>query len=266
MKIAFIGAAGNIATAVISGILKSKYEKEQNLYLFDINRERLSAYPEAMICESAAEAVSQADYVFLTVKPQVIFSVIDEIKLSLTADKKIVSVAAGISIDAIKKAVGFDCKVIRVMPNTPLLLAQGASGLAYKTPVSENEFDYVLGIFRTAGIAVSCDEEQINAVTAVSGSGPAYVFKFAKAIIDEATSLGLDEDKAALLMYQTLIGSAYMLRDSNMTPAELIKMVTSPKGTTLAALESFDRDDFDNTVKRAVKACHDRALELGKSE
>lgn len=266
MKIAFIGASGNIATAVISGILKSKYEKEQNLYLFDINREKLASYPEAVICESAVEAAEQADYIFLTIKPQIIFTVLDEIKLSVTSEKKLVSVAAGVSIDSIKKALGFDCKVIRVMPNTPLLLSQGASGLAFKPPVSQNEFDYVLGIFRTAGIAVGCDEEQINAVTAVSGSGPAYVFKFAKAIIEEAETLGLNEDKASLLVYQTLIGSAYMLRDSGMTPQELINMVTSPKGTTLAALESFDSDNFDNIVKKAVRACFNRARELGNPE
>ena len=265
MKIGFIGASGNIASAIIGGIIKSGYEKDCNLNLFDINNEKLKKYENAVICESSVDVVEKSDYIFLAVKPQIIFSVLDEIKGAVRNDKVLVSVAAGVSIDSIKKAIGFDCKVIRVMPNTPLMLSQGASGVSCKAPVTSEEFDFVLGVFKTAGIAIKCNESEINAVTSVSGSGPAYVFKFAKAVIDEATQLGLPENSAAELMYQTLIGAAVMLRDSGMTPDELIKMVTSPKGTTLAALESFDSNNFDNTVKQAVRACFDRAEELGKS-
>ncbi len=266
MKIGFIGAGGNIATAIISGILKSGFESENNLHLFDPDTAKLEKYKDAVICGNAFEVANDSDYIFLTVKPQIIFSVLDELKGKINGNQCIVSVAAGVSIESIKAALGGDIKVVRVMPNTPLLLSQGASGVSCKSPVERSEFEYVLSIFKTAGVAIECEEEQINAVTAVSGSGPAYVFKFAKAMIEEADKLGLDADKASALAFQTLIGSAYMLRDSGMTADELIKMVTSPKGTTLAALESFDRDDFEQTVARAVRACHDRAVELGRSE
>ena len=266
MKIGFIGAAGNMASAIISGILKSSYESESNLNLFDISVDKLQNYKSANICASVADVVKCSDYIFLAVKPQIIFSVINEIKDEITDKKVLVSIAAGISIDAIKQAVGFDCKVVRVMPNTPLMLSEGASGVAYLPPVEKDEFEYVLGVFKTAGIAVAVDEDKINAVTAVSGSGPAYVFKFAKAIVEGAAELGLDQSVASKLMFQTLIGAATMLKDSGKSPQELIDMVTSPKGTTLAALESFDTDNFDEIVKKAVKACHDRAVELGKKE
>lgn len=266
MKIGFIGASGNMASAIISGILKSGYESEKNLNLFDISTDKLKSYKDAVLCESAADVVKMSDYIFLAVKPQILFSVISEIKNEITDKKVLVSIAAGISIDSIKQAVGFDCKVVRVMPNTPLMLSEGASGVAFLPPVEKSEFEYVLGAFKTAGIAVAVDEDKINAVTAVSGSGPAYVFKFAKAVVDGAAELGLDEDVASALMFQTLIGAATMLKDSGKTPQELIDMVTSPKGTTLAALESFDADNFDEIVKKAVKACHDRAVELGKKE
>ncbi|MBQ2676691.1 MAG: pyrroline-5-carboxylate reductase [Clostridia bacterium] len=268
MNIGFIGAGGNIAGAIINGIFNSQLVDSKQLFMFDPNREPLKKFEDlgANICDSAKDVVNNSDYIFLCVKPQIIFDIISGIKQFVTAQKCIVSVAAGISIASIKQAVGFDCKVIRVMPNTPLMLSQGASGVSCLPPVSDDEFDFVLNIFKTSGVAVACDENQINAVTAVSGSGPAYVFKFAKAVIEQSVQLGLEQDKAAELMYQTLIGAAYMLRDSGKSADELIKMVTSPKGTTLAALEYFDSKDFDNIVKGAVNACKNRADELGASK
>ena len=268
MKVGVIGAAGNMATAVIQGLLKSNYVNPQDLFLFDCNCDKLTAYADQSvhICSSNIETVEKSDYIIFCVKPQVLPDVLDEIKTAITPDKCLVSIAAGVPIAAIKKAVGFDCKVIRVMPNTPMLLLQGASALAYEPPVSIQEFEAVIKIFETAGLAIACEEEQLNAVTAVSGSGPAYVFALAKAMVEQGVALGLNEDMASKLTFQTMAGSAKMLQSSGKTPQQLIDMVTSPKGTTQAALEYFAEHHLDDVIKGGMTACKNRADELGKSE
>lgn len=269
MNVAFIGAGGNIAGAIINGVLKSELIKPSQLYLYDINTNRLDNLKQkgVVICSDALSAVKASDYVFLTVKPQIIFDVIEQIKSGvLGSDKCIVSVAAGISIESIKHSFDFDCKVIRVMPNTPLMVLSGASGIAFDKPVLKSEIEFVQNVFNCAGISVLCDESQMNTVTAVSGSGPAYVFKFTKAVVEQAEQMGLEKQKALTLFCNTLIGSAKMLLESEKDVNELIDMVTSPKGTTLAALESFDSNNFEEIVRQAVLSCKLRADELGKSE
>lgn len=268
MNIAFIGAGGNIAGAIINGVLKADLIKPSQLYLFDINQEKLNVFKEkgAIICSDVSAAVRASDFIFLAVKPQIIFDVIDQIKADVTANKSIVSVAAGISIKSIKEAFGFNLKVIRVMPNTPLMVQSGASGIAFEQPIEESEIEFVQKIFNSAGISVLCDELQINTVTAVSGSGPAYVFKFTKAVVDQAEKMGLEKQKALQLFCNTLIGAAKMMLNSEKDIQQLIDMVTSPKGTTLAALESLDSNNFEDIIKQAMINCKLRADQLGKLE
>ncbi len=268
MKIGVIGAGGNIAGAVLGGMLRASFIRPDALFLFDVRKDSLGKYREkgAHICETGAQAVEKSDMIFLAVKPQIAYQVIDEIKSGMTADKCIVSVVAGLSIDSIKKAFGMDCKVIRVMPNTPLLQGKGATGICCLPPVCEQEFQYAQSVFQTAGITVVCEESQMDAVTAVSGSGPAYVFQFAKNVCEEAQTLGLPYEKAMELFCQTLIGSAELLKNSGLSAQALTDMVTSPNGTTYAALQSFAANGFDQVIKDAVKACFDRSKALGKQE
>ena len=175
MDFGFIGA-GNMATAIISGVLLKGYIKPKNIYIYDIDlskMQNMSKYSVEMISD-INRLVLQCDCVFLTVKPQVCKTVLESIAPLLSADKIIVSVAAGITIETIRKIIGPDRKVIRVMPNTPLLLGAGASALVFEPPVSEQEFAVVKGMFGACGMTETVSESDMDAVTAVSGSAPAY--------------------------------------------------------------------------------------------
>lgn len=171
---------------------------------------------------------------------------------------------AGVTVSDIKEAFG-NIHTIRVMPNTPMLVSCGASALVCPDDVPKEIFEPVFKIFEGCGKAAVVTEDKISAVTALSGSGPAYFFKFARAALLEAKELGLSDDVAKTLLFQTIKGSAEMLEKSGRSADELLDMVTSPKGTTLAANQSFDRDDYEGAVKRAMRACFDRAQELASS-
>lgn len=266
MRIGFIGAGGKIAGAIINGILSSGIANAADLYLYAPRYEAVKKYVDsgAVLCSSNIELCQKSDYIFLCVKPQIVLSVLSEVAGNIASEKCIISNVAGTTISTIKNAVKSDCGIVRVMPNTPLMLSCGASGIACDDSVSDEQFEFVYNIYSSLGVAVRCREDEINAVTAVSGSGPAYVFRFAREIINEAVDLGLNYDSACKLMYQTLIGSAVMLRDSGKSADELIDMVTSPNGTTYAALQSMNANRFDDAVRAAIKACKDRADELGK--
>jgi pyrroline-5-carboxylate reductase len=265
MTCGFIGA-GNIATAIISGVVSQGYIKPEKIYIYDIDPEKCQAMSQygVSVVRSAEELVQKSSCVFLTVKPQVILNVLESISALLESSQLIVSVAAGISIGYIKSVIGQDKKVVRVMPNTPLLLQKGASALVHCSPVSGEEFAAVKSIFNVCGITEVVPEEAIDAVTAVSGSAPAYVFRLAADVVSASAAHGLSSGTALNLFCQTLIGSAEMLKKSGLTPEELIRMVASPNGTTVAALQKLDDGNFSQTVKAAVDACVARSIELGK--
>ncbi|OJU11707.1 MAG: pyrroline-5-carboxylate reductase [Clostridiales bacterium 43-6] len=266
MKIGFIGAGGNMAGAIIKGILNKGYINPSDINLYDVANEKLDIYKEygMQVFNSNYDIALNSDFIFLCIKPQTIKEALADIKSVINANKCLVSIVAGVGIKTIQAEIGSDCKVIRVMPNTPLLVGYGATALVHEPPVTAEEFNFVKDVFQSSGITEICSEDDINTVTAVSGSGPAYVFQFAKAVIEEAQTLGMEKEKAANLFINTLIGSAVMLRDSGFSADELIRMVTSPNGTTYAALQSLESDDFNAIVKRAVAAAKNRADELGR--
>ena len=263
IKLGFIGA-GNMASAIIKSIINSGYIKSEHLYVYDVIEEKANTFASngITVCKDLSSLVKMSDFVFLCVKPQSFCDVANVISPYLTIDKCVVSIMAGIKISTIKESLEFNPCVIRIMPNTPLLLSMGASALCRSNDVSDDKFNFVFDIFSRCGKAIETDESKISAVTAISGSGPAYFFKFARAAIEQGVELGLTNEEALTLLCQTMRGSADMLELSKKSADDLITMVTSPKGTTLAANESFDKNSFEPIVKEAIKACYDRAVEL----
>lgn len=261
LNIGFIGA-GNMSTAIINGLLNNNY-KQKNIFIFDIDKTKAKQFSKIGVLsfQSIKELVKICDVVFLCVKPQNFSEIIDDLKQE-NKNKLFVSIAAGISTDYIKKGSGADSKVIRTMPNTPLLLGVGATALCRTKEVSDDDFDIVLNIFKFLGITVELKEEQMNSVVSVNGSSPAYIYLFMDAMIKGATQQGINESIAKELICQTLIGSALMLKNSEKSPTELISLVASKGGTTIEALKVLNEKGFFEAIIDAMKACTKRANEL----
>ena len=263
MKIGFLGA-GNMATALLKGILHLGDINKSNIYIYDPSperREQCATYG-VVLCNDNREVVYNSQYIFLCVKPQICNEVFSQLQGVDFSGKVLVSICAGVTIDAIRSGLGQSLSVVRAMPNTPLLLGEGMTALACPPDVDTGDFDTIRSLFDASGKTVVVKESELSAVTAVSGSGPAYCFKLARAVVEEGTALGLSYETALSLFCQTMRGSAAMLLESGYDPTGLIQMVTSPKGTTLAASEVFDANEFEPVTRRAVRACFDRAQEL----
>ncbi len=260
----FIGV-GNMSGAIIGGILNKGYIKPSNIYMYDKDDKKYGLWSKCGVqsLKSVPELVDKCDFIFLCVKPQNSPEILPLVAEKINGGKCVVSIMAGIAIDTISGALSGHKNIVRVMPNTPLLVGKGAAALVRSSGVTDEDFDTVSKIFSLAGEVVVVSEDKISAVTAISGSGPAYFFKFANAAVEEAQALGLDEDIALHLLAQTMAGSAKMLLESGKTPNELVRMVTSPGGTTKAANDVFDECGYEDIIKKAIKACNDRAIELG---
>ena len=262
-KIGFLGV-GNMASALLKGMLQSGDIKPDYINIYDPSGDRMAKFSTYGVraCQSNKDVADNSQYIFLCVKPQVCPEVLQSLQEVDWREKVVVSICAGVTIATIKKYIGNQASVIRAMPNTPLLLGEGMTALACPPDVDTNSFQDIRALFAASGKTVEVDELEISAVTAVSGSGPAYCFKLARAVIEEGIALGLSRETASELFFQTMRGSAAMLAESGKSPSELIDMVTSPKGTTLAASEIFDQNGFEPTTRKAVRACYDRAEEL----
>ena len=265
MNIGFIGA-GNMGTAIMKGIAKSSLSDNITLYAFDPDTAKVNALGEYGVkpCESEAQLTSACKYVFLAVKPQIIEGVLEAAAAGATKDTVFVSIAAGITDEFVAKKTLPEAKVILVMPNTPLLLGEGASALSHNDRVTDEEFEVILNIFRICGKAAVVPKDKMKEIIAINGSSPAFIYLFAKGFIDYAASVGIDADAATELFTQSLIGSAKMMTDSGNTIDELIKMVSSPGGTTLAGLDRLYEGKLTETVKNCCESCTNRAYELSK--
>jgi len=211
---------------------------------------------------SNTDAVSSCGMIILAVKPQIMDSVLDEIAPLVTPDKTVISIAAGITIERLASKLKTE-KLIRVMPNTPSLVQEGMSVMSMCDCFPDNEITIVRSILMSIGEVIALPEKYMDAVTAVSGSGPAFVALFVEAMIEAGTKLGLNENDARTLAVRTAIGTAKLL-NTGMPPAKLREMVTSPGGTTAAGLDAFKKKDLKGTVLAAIEAARDRSLELGK--
>lgn len=254
MKISFIGA-GNMGSAIIGGIVKAGLADATEITVADHSAEKLNeikAKYNVNITENNV-ACMPCDILFLCVKPNVIYSVIDEIKSAVDSDTTVVSIAAGQSISKLEAAFEKNVKIIRVMPNTPALVGEGMAALSLGNGVKECK--EVLEIFSSIGKAEIVPESLMDTVTAVSGSSPAYVFMFIEAMADAAVKGGMSRDKAYTFAAQSVLGSAKMVLETGIHPGELKDMVCSPGGTTIDAVAVLEREGMRNAVMDAMDAC-----------
>lgn len=265
MTLGFIGA-GNMAGAIINGIIGTGSYPVDQIMVYDSNDEKMKVYREKgfRTALSSVELTLACDIIFLAVKPQNFAEVLEGLRGVVTPKKLFVTIAAGISTAYIKEALGCECPVVRAMPNTPLLIGKGATALCRSKEVSDQDFALVQSYFASCGIVSTIEETSMNAVISVNGSSPAYVYLFAKAVVDGAVKQGISEETALMLFCQTLVGSAGMLLETGSTPGDLIKMVSSPGGTTLKALDVLYDRGFEQLINDAMLACTKRAEELGK--
>ena len=263
-SIGFIGA-GNMATAIIKGLIAQK-GSGSFINVFDVSSEKLDEISKLGVnaFSSSQDVVKNSDIIVLAVKPQNYAEVLEALKEVVSTDKTFVSIAAGISINYVQSALGCECPVVRVMPNTPLLLKKGASALCPSGNISEENKQIVYDMFAGSGVCEYITEDHMNEIIAVNGSSPAYIYMFAKAMADYAVSVGIDYGKALNLICATLEGSAAMLRESGDTPDVLIEKVSSKGGTTIEALNKLREHGFTEAIDDAMKACTKRAEELGK--
>ncbi|MBQ7572893.1 MAG: pyrroline-5-carboxylate reductase [Clostridia bacterium] len=264
MKFGFIGS-GNMATAIVGGIIGSDIAGVNEIIVSDINEQSLDAiYNKYKVATTLHnKEVAESDILFLCVKPNVVYKVIDEIKDFVTPDTVVVSIVAGQSIEKLEKAFEREIKLVRVMPNTPALVGEGMSALSKNANVSENEIKYVEKVFNGFGIARVVDEKLMDAVTAVSGSSPAYAFMMIEAMADGAVMNGMPRDMAYTFAAQALLGSAKMVLDTGMHPGALKDMVCSPGGTTIEAVRVLEQKGFRGALIEAVNACAKKSKELG---
>ncbi len=265
-KLYFIGA-GKMASAIAGGLTSSGAFSPDELGAFDPSAAAAKAFYELsgvrVDTNSPSSGIAGSETVLLAVKPQVIGKLAnlrDELK-----NKLIISIAAGISIEKLMEISG-SSRIIRVMPNTPALVGKGASGYACSGDVTQNEEAFAKKILSAAGIAFKFDESALDAVTALSGSGPAYVFEFIQALADGGVAEGLPRDTALLLAAQTVFGAAAMVLETGEHPTSLKDKVTSPAGTTSRALEVLADRSFSGAVIKAVRAAAERSRELGKNK
>lgn len=264
-KIGFIGA-GNMATAIIKGLMSQNDGKADFINVFDTDSEKCRIMSEmgVSVCKSGCEVVENSDITVLAVKPQNYYEVLKAIRPAVNESKTFVSIAAGISIDYVQSALDCNCPVMRVMPNTPLLLKKGASALCPSDNISDDDRQFIYNMFSGSGVCEYITEEHMNEIISVNGSSPAYIYLFAKAMADYAQKQGIDYDKAMNLVCATLEGSAAMLRESGDSADVLIQKVSSKGGTTIAALDKLREHGFYDAVQDAMDACTRRAEELGR--
>ena len=270
-KLGFVGG-GNMAEALARGLIQRKLFRATDLIASDVVPARRNALKRSLKIETTGDnldVIWQSRAVVLAVKPQIIDEVLTEVATELKPGARthlFISIAAGIPIERILGLLGANARVIRVMPNAPAMVGEGMAALVRSKGASKADEALALRIFRAVGDAVALkDEKLLDAVTALSGSGPAYVYLFAKAIADAAGNEGLPRDLAIRMALQTLRGAEQVMRASRLAVAELIRMVASPGGTTEAALRAFAEAGFSDIVARAVHAAADRSRELGRA-
>lgn len=265
-KIAFLGG-GNMAEALIKGILASGTAKAGQISVTDISGDRLEYLKKTygiIVQKSNKDAVSGADVVLLCVKPQVIDKVLEEIAPAAGSGKLVISIAAGITLARIEKALTANPRVVRVMPNTPALVLAGAAALTGGKNATVDDLALAQSIFNSVGRAVVVEEKLMDAVTGLSGSGPAYVFMIIDALSDAGVKTGLPRQLALELAAQTVYGSAKMVIETGEHPGKLRDMVTSPGGTTIEGLHALEKGKLRATLMNAVEAATARSKELGK--
>ncbi|CCE21837.1 pyrroline-5-carboxylate reductase [Methylotuvimicrobium alcaliphilum] len=266
-KIGFIGG-GNMASSLITGLIASGHSPSQ-IWVSDINQDVLKTLANNLninISVANEAVIEEVDVVVLAIKPQVLREVAENCAASIRKKRPlVVSIAAGIAQESLSRWLGAEVAVVRCMPNTPSLVLTGATGLHANANVDDEQRDLAENILRSVGVALWVDKEsELDAVTAVSGSGPAYYFLLMEAMEQAALSMGMQEHTARLLIQQTALGAAKIALESNESPEQLRKRVSSPGGTTEQAIKAFEQGGFRELVAKAIQAAHDRSIEMSK--
>ena len=264
-KIGMMGA-GNMAGALIRGMLASKQVAPEQIRASDVRKERLNELESEFGIKTHSdnhELVDWANLVVLAVKPQVMDRALDQIKSSLKPGTLVVSIAAGVPIRSLESRLPDTVRVVRAMPNTASIVLAGATGIAPGTRATAADLEITRALFDATGRSVVLEESLIDAVTGLSGSGPAYVMLMIEALADGGVKVGLHRDTALLLAAQTVYGSAKLLLDTGEHPGRIKDMVTSPGGTAIAGLHTLEAGGMRTTLMDAVEAATKRSKELG---
>ena len=264
--IAFLGA-GNMAEALVKGLLRASVATPAEILCTDRLLDRLAELAKRYGVRTSPDnraAAAEAAIVVLSVKPQVMNKLLAEISPSLDGSKLVVSIAAGVPLAAVERRVGHGVRLIRTMPNTPALVGAGATAISPGEHATEADLAQARALFDAVGRTVIVDEPLLDAVTGLSGSGPAYVFLVIEALADAGVKMGLDRRTAQDLAAQTVLGSAQLLIETGEHPGRLKDQVTSPGGTAIAGLHTLEAGGLRTTLMNAVEAATKRSHELGR--
>jgi pyrroline-5-carboxylate reductase len=266
-KIGFLGG-GNMGEALIRGIVKTGIVPPQELFVTDVRLDRLEELSRTYGLHTLSDnalLVRRVDVVILAVKPQILKAVLQEIAPA-TPGKLLVSIAAGVSTTEIRRHLPAGTRLIRCMPNTPALVLEGATALARGRDLAPGDLETAQAIFEAVGRVVVLEEEHMDAVTGLSGSGPAYIALVVEALADGGVKVGLDRQTAMTLATQTVLGSARLLLETGAHPGQLKDMVTSPGGTSIAGIHTLEAGGLRRTLIDAVERATLRSRELGRGE
>jgi len=265
-KVGFLGA-GNMAEALMKGLLKTGIVLPESLFATDVRLDRLrqldKLYGIRVLPDNRA-LVKQVDVVILAVKPQIIAPVLREVAPAVTPEKVVISLAAGVPTSMLRAHLPEGVRLIRTMPNTPALVLAGATGIAKADGLQPGDLETAQEVFEAVGKVVVLEEELLDAVTALSGSGPAYIALVIEALADGGVKMGLDRGTAMTLAAQTVLGSAKLLIETGAHPGQLKDMVTSPGGTAIAGIAALEEGGVRRTLINAVERATLRSRELGR--
>ncbi|PYN02395.1 MAG: pyrroline-5-carboxylate reductase [Candidatus Rokuibacteriota bacterium] len=264
--VGFVGA-GNMGEALIKGLVVANVVPAKSVYSADVRGERLTELAKQFGIQAAADnsdLVSRCDVVILAVKPQIMEPVLREIAPAVTRQKLLISIAAGVSTAKIRAMLNRDARLIRVMPNTPALVLEGVTAIAKGQHLEPGDLDTAGEIFKAVGRVVILDEDLMDAVTGLSGSGPAYVAVVIESLADGGVRMGLDRITAMTLATQTVLGAAKLLLETGLHPGALKDMVSSPGGTSIAGVAALEEGGIRTTFIKAVERATLRSRELGQ--
>ena len=263
MELGIIGA-GNMGSSILKGIITSNFLVSNNITVFDLNQEKVEKLVKEYDVKKAKtenELVEKSNIIILSVKPNIVPIVLKKIKDKLN---KNTIIAAGVSIDFIEKNIGSDKKVVRTMPNTPAQVMEGMTAVSFNPNIEENEKKVIFKLLDSFGKSIEIEEKLMHVYTGISGSLPAYIYVFIEALADGGVLEGMPREKAYKIIAQTVLGSVKMMLETKKHPGILKDEVTSPGGTTIAALKALEDGKFRGTVIQAVKACTEKSKEMAQ--
>ncbi|GGD64853.1 pyrroline-5-carboxylate reductase [Paenibacillus nasutitermitis] len=270
LRLCFYGA-GSMAEAIVRGLIDQGLTAPKQIGM--INRQNAARLDElsarygvlaAFDNESKSVMLGEADIVFLAIKPKDAAEALKQLRHVLRRDQLIVSIIAGLSIHTMESLLGQSMNIVRTMPNTSSTIGLGATGISFSSSVPEGQRSLAEAMFKSVGMTAVVEEHLLDVVTGVSGSGPAYIYYMMEAMIEAGRGRGLSDEAARELTIQTVLGAAHMVKSTNEHPADLRNKVTSPNGTTQAAIETLDAHGFSQAIIHAVGRAADRAAEMGK--